>query len=111
MLRLLTVFLLMMGPTWAESLDQYEENINLEMCGSVDHRFDPVSSECMYCALGLAYNQEKNQCEGALSILGKCYGEHHYHAATQECMYCAKGFAFDENLRMCTEIPETPQKQ
>ena len=98
----------MMGPTWADDFDHLQEEMNRDMCGSIDHRFDVASSECIYCAQGLVYNKEKTQCEGALSILGKCFGDHHYHAATQECMYCAKGFSFDENLRMCTEILETP---
>lgn len=111
MLRFLVIFLLMMGPIYADLFEQYEEDINLEMCGSADHRFDPSSNECIYCAQRLVYNKEKNQCEGTLNVLGKCYGEHHYHAATQECMFCAKGFSFDENLRMCSEASEAPKKQ
>lgn len=110
MLRFLAVFLVMMGATWAEGNDQSQEYINLDMCHSVDHQFDSITKECIYCAQGLVYNKEKARCEGNLSILGKCFGEDHYHAATQECMYCAKHYIFSEDLRMCVETEDADKK-
>lgn len=85
----------------------YEEEMSLEMCGSLAHRFDSSLNECIYCAHGLTYNPKSLKCTGTSDVLGKCFGKDHYHAKTQECMYCAKGYKFNEDLRECLESQAT----
>ena len=82
----------------------YEEEMSLDMCRSLDHRFDSAVSECVYCAQGLHYDQDKSQCVGTPDVLGKCFGNDHYHAKTQECMYCALGYSFHEDIRECMVV-------
>jgi len=113
MLRFVGILLLITSAALAEKQDQLkeqlmelEQELNIEMCRSIDHRYDPALNECIYCAQGLTYNNEQLECQGVPSILGKCYGEDHYHAATRECMYCAKGYAFNEDIRACAEVQE-----
>jgi len=99
MIKFATLFLMMTAPAWAQ-YSPSDELRNMTMCGTKNHRFDPATNACIYCAQGLHSNKEL-KCEGTPDVLGKCYGSHHYHAATQECMFCAKGFSFDEKSRQC----------
>lgn len=79
----------------------YEKEMSLDMCRSIDHRFDPDAHECVYCAHGLQYNLNTSTCTGTPDVIGKCFGKDHYHANTKECMYCAKDYVFDEDIREC----------
>lgn len=106
MFRFATVFILFITAVTAEEL-QHEGS--LEMCRSLNHRFDTSLDECIYCAHGLTFDSEKSQCVGTPDVIGKCYGEDHYHAATQECMYCAKGHDFDEGMRICIPKKESQE--
>lgn len=76
-------------------------------CRLENHRFDPESFTCIYCAHGLTYDRETLQCKGTPDVIGKCFGEDHYHARTQECMYCAKGYHFKESSRKCEKERKT----
>ncbi len=110
MLKYAAILLSMTSIAWAEAdkqtqeqSEQFDLEMNLEMCRSMEHRFDPATNQCVYCAHGLQYVKELSVCKGTPDAIGKCYGDDHYHAATQECMYCAKGYTFNEDIRACTE--------
>jgi len=89
----------------------YEEEMSIALCSSVEHRFDPQANACVYCAHGLHYAPHTSQCIGTPDVLGKCYGEHHYHAKTQECMYCAEGYLFHEDIRECLAADKEEKKK
>ena len=95
-------------PAVAEKV--YEEEMSLEMCGSLGRRYDVGSNACIYCAHGFTYDPKKSKCTGIPDVLGKCFGEHHYHAKTQECMYCAKGYKFNEDFKECMDQEELNKK-
>ena len=115
-LKLTIAFLMLCGGAKAENTLQadaqkiYEEDMSLEMCGSLGRRYDAGSNACIYCAHGLTYEPNKLKCTGIPNVLGKCFGEDHYHAKTQECMYCAKGYKFNEDVRECMEHKELSKK-
>jgi hypothetical protein len=101
------------SPTTADGDTTYEEEMSLQMCRSVEHRFDSASNECMYCAQGLKYDAQKVQCTGTSNVIGKCFGEDHYHAETKECMYCASGYVFndDTDIRECIPVKEEQKEK
>ena len=85
----------------------YEKEMSLDMCRSIDHRFDSDSHECVYCFDGFHYDLNTSTCMGTPDVLGKCFGEDHYHANTKECMYCAKDYVFNEDIRECMPVIES----
>lgn len=92
------------SPLQSDAEKNYEEEMSLEMCRSLDHRFESDSNECIYCAHGLSYNLETLQCVGTPDVIGKCFGDDHYHAKTQECMYCAQKYIFNDDIKGCMQI-------
>lgn len=89
----------------------YEKEMSLDMCRSLNHRFDSDSHACVYCAHGLHYDLESLKCMGTPDVIGKCFGEDHYHASTKECMYCGKEYIFDEDIRECMPVGKPPQER
>lgn len=87
----------------------YEREMSLDLCRSLEHRFETTSHACVYCAHGLHYEGMPPQCIGTPDVIGKCYGDDHYHAQTQECMYCGKGYAFNEDIRECMVVPDAQE--
>ena len=98
MLKFATVFLIMTTALWAQDA-QTPEQVTLKMCGRLDHRYDELSHECIYCAHGFLFDNKTATCKGTPDVIGKCNANDHYHAATNECMYCVVGYVFDEKLR------------
>ena len=100
MLKFASVFL-MMSTTLGAIGVQASERVNLKMCGRLDHRYDELSHECIYCAHGFLFDNKTAKCQGTPDVIGKCNANDHYHASTNECMYCVEGYVFDEKLRGC----------
>lgn len=88
----------------------YEKEMSLDMCRSLNHRFDSNSHACVYCAHGLHYDLESSICTGTPDVIGKCFGNDHYRAGTKECVYCAKEYVFDEDIRECMPALESHKK-
>lgn len=93
-----------------EAEQYYEKEMSLDMCRSLDHRFDPDSHACVYCAHGFHYDLESSQCVGTPDVIGKCFGKDHYHATTEECMYCGKDYVFHEDIRECMPVVESNEE-
>ncbi len=99
MLKFTLFFLVMITAAYAQKGVSPSE-VNLQMCGEANYRFDDRSKECIYCAHGLKY--DKNQkCVGIPDVLGKCFANHYYQAKTQECTFCALGNIFNKTSRKC----------